>query len=168
MATEISQSPSQPTVRLSDNTAWCEMTARRRFRYLADPICVSSMVLYCLTRWLLKPHHIGGWLVHDYLNDLLCLPIFLPIILRVQRLLRLRTHDRPPTLLELLHNWLVFSILYELILPRLSMFRSTADPWDAAAYLTGGLLAYTFWHRRSFAPARFRGYWNTKVITAPD
>src|SRR5437867_2312156 len=93
----------------------------------------------------MKPHHVGGALVHDYLNDLLCLPLFLPIILRVQRLLRIRRHDLPPTIFEALHNWVVFSIIYELVLPRLSMFRSVADGWDVVAYLVGGVFAYAYW-----------------------
>lgn len=116
------------------------------FRYLADPICIASILLYCLGRWYLKPHHIGGWFVHDYLNDLLCLPLFLPIILRLQSLLRIRRHDLPPTLFEVLHNWVIFSILFEVVFPRLPIYRTTADPWDAVAYLVGGLLAYAFWH----------------------
>ena len=119
----------------------------RPFRYLADPICIASILLYCLGRWYLKPHHIGGWFVHDYLNDLLCLPLFLPIILRLQSLVRIRRHNLPPTLFEVLHNWAIFSILFEVILPRLPAYRTTADPWNVVAYLTGGLLAYAFWHR---------------------
>ena len=119
----------------------------RAFGYLADPICIGSILLYCLGRWYLKPHHIGGWFIHGYLNDLLCLPLFLPIILRLQSLLRIRRHDLPPTLFEVLHNWVIFSILFEVILPRLPAYRSTADPWDVVAYLTGGLLAYAYWHR---------------------
>ena len=105
------------------------------------------MLLYCLGRWVLKPNHLGGWLVHDYFNDLLCLPLFVPIILRVQALLGIRQHDLPPTLFEVLHNWIVFSILYELVLPHLSAFDSTADRWDAVMYLIGGLVAYAYWHR---------------------
>jgi hypothetical protein len=112
---------------------------------MADPICITAILLYCANRWLLKPHHIGGAFVHDYLNDLLCLPLFLPIILRIQSLLRIRRHDRPPTLFEVLHNWAIFSILFELILPRLPAFSSTADPLDVLCYLAGGLAAHTTW-----------------------
>jgi hypothetical protein len=105
------------------------------------------MVIYVLNRWVLKPHHLGGWFVHDYLNDLLCLPIFLPIILRLQSALRIRRHHRPPTLLEVIHNWIIFSIVFEVALPRLSAFNSVADPMDCVAYLVGGIAAYLFWKR---------------------
>ena len=108
------------------------------------------MMIYVLNRWVLKPNHIGGWLVHDYLNDLLCLPIFLPIILRLQSALGIRRHNLPPTFFELIHNWVIFSVLYYFVFPRLSAFSSVADPWNSVAYLIGGVAAYVWW--RYFYP----------------
>ena len=119
----------------------------RRFRYVDDPICIVAMALYVVNRLVLKPRHIGGWLVHDYLNDLLCLPIFLPIILRLQSAFGIRRHHAPPTLLEVIHNWVIFSIVFEVVLPRLSAFDSVSDPFDCVGYLLGGLGAYLFWKR---------------------
>jgi hypothetical protein len=52
-----------------------------------------------------------------------------------------------PTLLEVLHSWMVFSVVFELLLPRLTMFNSVADPWDSVAYFVGGFVAYCFWNR---------------------
>lgn len=115
------------------------------------------MVLYCLGRWVLRPHHIGGWMVHDYLNDLLCLPLFLPVILGLQARLGIRRHHRPPTMLEILHNWLIFSIVFELVLPRLSLFNSVADPWDCVAYLAGGIAAWLVWKWKARSWPRCRG-----------
>ena len=125
----------------------------RPFRYLADPLCIASLSLYTLNRFYLKPHHIGGWFTHGYLNDILCLPLFLPMILRAQTLLRLRPHNKPPQLWEILQHWLIFSLLFEVLLPRLPhTFDTTADPRDILAYLTGGLLAHAFWHRHAKSP----------------
>jgi hypothetical protein len=122
--------------------------SRRPFRYAADPLCLASMACYALGRWYLKPHHVGGWFVHDYLNDILCLPLFLPISLGAQRLLRLRRHDAPPRLWEVLQHGIIFSVLFEVILPRYPhLFRTTADPWDAVAYFAGGLIAWLAWFR---------------------
>lgn len=121
---------------------------RHPFRYFADPICVASMACYALGRWYLKPQHLGGWFVHDYLNDLLCLPLFLPMSLGMQRLLRLRRHDAPPRLWEVLQHAVVFSVVFEVLLPRYPhTFRTTADPWDAVAYFVGGLFAWALWPR---------------------
>lgn len=119
---------------------------RFSFSYTRDPIFVTSLLAYCLNRFVLK-QNIHVWLIHDYLNDFLCIPLLLPVILKVQALLRIRRHDGMPTLLEVLHNWFVFTVVFEVVLPRLTMFDSTADPWDSAAYLFGGLFAYVCWNR---------------------
>ena len=114
--------------------------------------------LCALNRWYLKPHHIGGLFRIGDLNDVLCLPLFLPIILGLQRLLRIRQHDGYPRLWEMLQNWLIFSILFEVILPRFPQyFRTTSDPFDVLAYLAGGTLAWIWWsspqRARSALPA---------------
>ena len=122
----------------------------RVFRYALDPVCMGSMMLYVIGRLFLKPHHLGGVLVRDYLNDVLCLPIFLPMILWAHRRLRLRPHDCPPQLWEVLQSWLVFSIIFELILPRFPQyFRSTSDRLDVIAYLVGGVIAFACWNHPS-------------------
>ena len=118
-----------------------------RFRYTLDPICIGSMVIYAIGRWYLRPHHIGGAFTKDYLNDVLCLPLFTPIILQFQKFLGLREHDLPPRLWEILQHWLVFSVIFEGIIPHFpSIWRSVADPWDVVAYLVGGLSAVAVWN----------------------
>jgi hypothetical protein len=121
----------------------------RPFRYLADPVCVGSLVLFAINRFYWKPHHIGGWFTHGYLNDVLCLPLFLPIILRGQTVLRLRAHDGPPRMWEVLQHWIIFSVVFEVVLPRFPQtFDTIADPFDVVAYLVGGAIAYCCWHCR--------------------
>ena len=123
-----------------------------RFRYFTDPICLGSIVIYLIGRFFLRPHHIGGEFVHDYLNDVLCLPLFLPMILGVQRLVRLRDHDGPPRMWELLQHWVIFSVVFEIVLPQYpKYFRTTADPMDVVAYLAGGLATWGFWQMRRVA-----------------
>ena len=58
------------------------------FCYVFDPICIGAMAVYAVNRWGLKPHGIGGAFTRGYLNDVLCLPLFLPIILGLQRMVR--------------------------------------------------------------------------------
>lgn len=124
---------------------------QRPFRYLVDPLCISALLIYPMNRWLLKPHGIGGTFASCYLNDLLCLPLFLPMILYVQRRLGLRRHDGPPRMWEILQHWAIFSIVFELILPRLPQyFRSVADGKDVLAYLAGGMAGWLFWHWRDW------------------
>ena len=108
--------------------------SRRSFQYLADPACIVSLLLYALNRHVLKPHHIGGWFTHGYLNDVLCLPLFVPMILYVQRHLGLRPHDGYPTLWELFQNWAAFRIVFQVVIPRYpKIFIAAGDPRDILA-----------------------------------
>lgn len=125
----------------------------RPFAYVLDPVCLTSTAVYLLNRWFLKPHGIGGAFTHDYLNDVLCLPLFLPAILYVQRRIGLRQHDGPPRTWEILQHWAVFSLIFETILPRFpNTFRTTADPLDVVAYLAGGVIAGLIWRAQRSAP----------------
>lgn len=126
--------------------------ARRPFRYFADPVCMASLALYALNRHVLKPHHIGGWFTHGYLNDVLCLPLFVPMILYVQRWIGLRRHDGNPSAWELFQHLVIFSVMFQVIIPRFpKTFISAGDPYDMIAYLVGGILAGCYW--RSFGTA---------------
>lgn len=116
---------------------------RRPFRYAFDPICLAAIALYALKRWAIPPNAFTS----GYVNDLLCLPIFVPMSLWLQRRLGLRWDDSPPRLWEVAQHWAVFSVAFEVIVPRLPGFRSTADPWDVIAYAVGGALAWACWRR---------------------
>ncbi|HEX5243833.1 MAG TPA: hypothetical protein VFW23_11275 [Tepidisphaeraceae bacterium] len=132
------------------------MNQRPKFHFFGDPICLASMIIYAVNRWYFKPHHIGGAFTQGYVNDLLCLPLFLPLILGVQRLIGLRKHDAPPRMWEVVQHAIIFSILFEVILPRYPrQFHTTADPWDAVAYLVGGVCAWMGW--KLLAAAQRRG-----------
>jgi hypothetical protein len=122
------------------------MNEPHRFGYFRDPVCTVAAWLYLTNRFVFKPYGIGGDFAHHYVNDLLCLPLFLPIILWAQRMIGLRRHDGPPRLWEVLQHWLVFSLIFEVVVPRFpDRFRSTADPLDGAAYLVGGLAGLALW-----------------------
>jgi hypothetical protein len=120
------------------------------FRYLADPCCVFSLVIYPINRFYLKPHHIGGWFTHGYLNDVLCLPMFVPMILYAQHLLGLRPHRRFPNFWEILQNLIVFTIVFQVITPSFpKTFTSAGDRLDIIAYTAGGIVAGWYWRLKS-------------------
>ena len=115
------------------------------------------MAVFAVNRWGLKPHGIGGAFTRGYLNDVLCIPLFLPIILGLQRMVRLRLHDGPPRLWEMLQHWVIFSVLFEIVLPKYPQyFRTTADAMDVVAYLAGGMIAWMWWQRNSLSRFRVR------------
>jgi len=115
-----------------------------RFGYLADPLFLFASSLYALNRWILKPHLHSAFL-HNHFNDLLLIPCALPPLLLMQRRLKLRTHDRFPELAEIALYLAVWSILFEVLGPRIIPW-TVADPWDVVAYAVGGLLAAIWWH----------------------
>lgn len=126
----------------------------RPFRYLADPVCISSLILYPINRFYLKPHHIGGWFTHGYLNDVLCLPLFVPMILYAQYVIGLRKHAAYPSAWEIFQNWLAFIFIFQVVIVRFpKTFIAAGDPWDILAYAAGGIIAGVYW---SLAARRFR------------
>lgn len=115
------------------------------FTYWRDPLFVVCCLLYGLNRWGLKPR-IHSAFLHDHFNDLLLIPCALPILLLMQRWLGLREDDRPPSAGEIALYVVLWSVLFEVIGPRLVSF-SVGDPWDAVSYAVGGVFAGCWWHR---------------------
>ena len=121
--------------------------AVRPFRYCLDPVCLVSAVIYACNRWLIKPSPLGRLaFVHDQLNDVLCIPIFLPCALLVHHLLHLRMRGAKPTAAELLIHLMIWSVCFEVVAPSLpGIYRTTADWRDVAAYALGAALAGLVW-----------------------
>lgn len=127
------------------------------FRYLRDPLFLFCLALYFLNRLLLKPHIHGGIIgafLHGSLNDLICIPFWVPIMVWMMHKMGLRASDRPPQGAEILIPLLLWSWFFELVLPNISFFRHLAvcDPNDILCYTMGTLLAVIFWGRFYAAP----------------
>ncbi|MCB9877257.1 MAG: hypothetical protein H6835_06600 [Planctomycetes bacterium] len=136
------------------------MSDRSGFRYWRDPLCVGAAVVYALNRYWWKPLLPGSAsFVHGYLGDVLLLPVLVPIALAVQRRLGLRAHDGPPTVVELLVHWMLWSWCFEWLGPRLPALApgAVADPWDLLAYAAGGMLAALWWRGGFCARGHFAG-----------
>ena len=119
----------------------------KRFRYLRDGLFLFSCSLYVLNRWGIKPHTHNAFMRFHF-NDLLLMPAALPVLLWVQRGLRLRTNDDPPTWNEIALYTVFWSILFEVIGPHL-IRGVTGDPWDVAVYFIGAIGAGLWWNRRN-------------------
>ncbi len=78
-------------------------------------------------------------------NDLLLIPAALPVVLWVQRLLQVRSHDAPPLWSEIILHLAVWSVLFEALGPR--WMPVTGDFLDVLAYWTGGIIAGCWWNR---------------------
>lgn len=123
-----------------------------RFKYLRDPLWQACVLVYALNRLALKPllpRGFAGGFFHSYLNDLICIPFWLPPMLWLMRLLRARAGDEPPQLHEILIPLMLWPWLFEWLLPRLGALRgvATADALDVLAYTLGAIGARCFWLR---------------------
>ena len=119
-----------------------------RFAYMRDPLFLLASTGYALNRWVLKPRVTSPFL-HGHFNDLLLIPAALPVVLWLQRVSKLRNHDRAPSWREMLLHLGVWSVICEFIGP-FWLHYGTADIWDVAAYAVGGVAACLWWNR----PAR--------------
>lgn len=121
--------------------------AVNQFRYLRDELFLTAGACYGLNRWLIKPLVLSPFL-HGQFNDLLLIPAGLPVILWIQRKVRLRTVDVVPTWSEILLHLFVWSVVCEFVGP-FWFHRGTSDPWDVAAYSAGSVVAGIWWNCRS-------------------
>lgn len=117
-----------------------------RFGYLHDPLFLLSLALYAINRWLIKPHVEGGFF-HSHLNDLICIPFLVPPMLFCARRLGLRHHDDIPQVHEIIVPLVIWSILFEIVYPRLPYWNrwATSDHRDILFYALGGLGATVLW-----------------------
>ncbi len=117
-----------------------------RFRYLRDPLFLFCLALYFVNRWALKPLSPHPFF-HSYLNDLICIPFWVPIVLFALRKLRLRRDDRVPQSYEILIPLVIWSLVFELLLPSMGPFAGVAftDHLDVLCYALGAAFASAFW-----------------------
>lgn len=121
-----------------------------RFRYLRDRLFLVAFCLYWLNRSVIKPTSDVRFF-HESFNDLICIPLFVPIVVMFARVCGLRKHDQPPQMLEILLPLIVWSIMFELLLPKDRFWSRwvTGDPYDVLWYCTGAFFA-SFWWRHQY------------------
>jgi hypothetical protein len=117
-----------------------------RFRYLRDPLFLLCVITYFVNRLILKVIWKDGF-VHEHLNDLSCIPFWVPIMLFVQRKLGLREREDSPQPSEIVISLIVWSWIFEILLPATGWLgeRCVSDYLDIVFYTLGALLAGLFW-----------------------
>ena len=116
------------------------------FGYLRDPLFLVCFATY----WVHRAAAARGWsteLLRGHLNDVICVPFFLPMMLWANRRLGLRRHDRPPEMIEIAVPLVIWSALFEIVLPLMHV-PTIADPKDVASYCLGALIAVIVWRWR--------------------
>jgi len=117
------------------------------FKYLKDPLFLVCFIAYCVQRCLNSLDASTPFLC-SYLNDLICIPFWVPIMLYALKRLGLRRHDGPPEDFEIIIPLLLWSFLFEVLIPGMPSWSipTWADPYDVLSYCVGGLAASFFWN----------------------
>ena len=115
-------------------------------RYLRDPLFLFCVGTYFVNRFVFKRIWKTGF-VHEHLNDLICIPFWLPIMLFAQRKLDVRDNDDPPHASEIVIPLILWSWILELLLPAAGWFGDwcVSDYLDVVAYTVGALMAAMLW-----------------------
>lgn len=123
-------------------------TTPRRFGYLRDPLFLLSVVAFFVIRVMKQMTGDPADFWHCYANDLLCVPIWMPVQLAIFRT-NGRKHDDPPTIPEITLMVVLWSWMFEVVMPspilRDLLLHPVSDPLDAVAYAIGGLAAGLIW-----------------------
>lgn len=105
-------------------------------------IFLLALGVYLLNRYGLPRLNLVAYKI-PYLNDVLCLPVVLPVAWWLQQ--KLFPQSARPRLngAQVFFTWLYFSIFFEGILPAYSE-KFTRDYWDILAYAIGAIFYYLF------------------------
>ena len=116
------------------------------FAYLRDPLFLACVCAYWVNRFL-KGHGISPSLFQCYLNDLICIPFWIPVMLWVARRVGLRQHDDPPYAYEIVIPLVIWAVVFEVALPLTPPWPglAVADPNDVLCYALGGFAADRYW-----------------------
>ena len=119
------------------------------FGYLKDPLFLVCFTAYWVNRFL-EAYDLSTPILCSYLNDLICIPFWIPIVLWIMRKLGLRRHDAPPRAYEIVIPLLIWSVVFELVLPATLAWSGLAhaDPNDVLCYALGGCLSALYWKWR--------------------
>lgn len=138
----------------------CAAGAMNRFLFLQDRLFLISLATYAGNRLIIRPRLAGffqshlswAWpFLHSHLDDLLLMPAALPVVLWLQRLTGLRSHDRPPGWGEMVGHLVVWSVMCKIVGP-FGLHLGAPDPWDVLFFAAGGIAACLWWNRPVFQP----------------
>lgn len=121
-------------------------SANREIRILlTNPLFMISLAAYCLNTFVAKNYLVDSHFLKFYFNDLLLVPCALPPILSLISIAGFRDSDKPPSCVEVLICLCIWSIAFEIVGPLISQ-KTTADPFDIAAYWLGGAVSWSLWN----------------------
>lgn len=110
-------------------------------RVVKNPYFVIACLIFWMNQLLEKVFGIFVPWVHEYLDDLLAMPVVLGITLQVFQWIHPKKEKFRFSKIQVAVGWIYFSFLFEFLLPKYSE-RYTADVWDVFAYGIGAVAFY--------------------------
>lgn len=116
---------------------------------LQHPLFIICILLFCLNR-ALEQAQVYIWPLYAYLDDLLCMPLTLGLILAVQRAY-FQNQSMTIPVRHIILAVAAFSVCFELLLP---LYRPlyTGDVLDIVAYCLGALAFHQLMNKPLRAP----------------
>lgn len=109
----------------------------KRLIYLA----AMAMLVYVVNRTFIIPNSNSASFFSEYLGDFLALPVYLPLSIYAAMRLHVISADFKLSVVQVFGAVIIFSILFEGIIPVFSA-DSVRDSRDILAYLGGGIVVY--------------------------
>ncbi|MFD2203747.1 magnesium citrate secondary transporter [Shivajiella indica] len=107
-------------------------------RVFKNPYFVLACLIFWVNQVLEKYFGIFIPWIHEYLDDLLAMPVVLGITLQIFRWIHPQKGKFRFSKIQVAVGWLYFSFLFEFLLPKWSKIY-TSDIWDVLAYGIGSL-----------------------------
>jgi len=117
---------------------------------LRHPLFLLCLSLFCLNQ-ALERAQVYIWPLHTHLDDLLCLPLTLRMVLAVQHLY-FRDSGMVLPVRHVVFAVAAYSVCFELLLPLYKPIY-TADVLDVLAYMLGGALFHIYLNKPPRKPA---------------
>jgi hypothetical protein len=108
---------------------------------IKNKIFISSVILFLLHQFLQKGLNNNIPIIHEYLDDLLCMPVVLTLTLFAFRKFVVKNEMFSFSLGQVVWAVIYFSIIFEIALPYFSS-QYTSDPVDVIAYSIGAFVFY--------------------------
>lgn len=112
------------------------------FSILKHPLFIICALLFGINQILERYFHYHLPYIHAYLDDLLCMPVLLSILLFLQRSITLRNPNYTFHIAHIIVAIITCSLYFEVYLPYYYPTKYIADPLDIIAYCIGG---FVFW-----------------------
>lgn len=113
------------------------------YKFLKDKLFIISVILYLINSLTIRMGINNNYFMRNYFNDLLLIPVALPIVLYLIKLFKFR-NDNYPSFSEIFICLIVWSIMFEFVGPKI-MNKGTADIYDVLAYSVGAIISYAIW-----------------------